>query len=79
VEKSGIKVPMKKTKEFEVAEEFQQKLDTMPELKLAFEALTPGRQRGYLLHFGQPKQAKTREARVEKSIEAILNGKGLDD
>lgn len=79
VEKSGIKVPMKKTKEFEVAEEFRQKLDTMPELKLAFEALTPGRQRGYLLHFGQPKQAKTREARVEKSIEAILNGKGLDD
>ncbi len=79
VEKAGIKVPMKKTKEFEVAEEFQQKLDTMPELKLAFEALTPGRQRGYLLHFGQPKQAKTREARVEKSIEAILNGKGLDD
>jgi len=79
VEKSGIKVPMNKTKEFEVAEEFRQKLDTMPELKLAFEALTPGRQRGYLLHFGQPKQAKTREARVEKSIEAILNGKGLDD
>jgi uncharacterized protein YdeI (YjbR/CyaY-like superfamily) len=79
VEKAGIKVPMKKTKEFEVAEEFQQKLDEMPELKLAFKALTPGRQRGYLLHFAQPKQAKTREARVEKSIEAILNGKGLDD
>lgn len=79
VEKAGIKVPMKKTKEFEVAEEFQKKLDEMPELKLAFEALTPGRQRGYLLHFAQPKQSKTREARVEKSIEAILNGKGLDD
>lgn len=79
VETAGIKVPMKKTKEFEVVIEFQQKLETMPELKLAFEALTPGRQRGYLLHFAQPKQSKTREARVEKSIEAILNGKGLDD
>jgi uncharacterized protein YdeI (YjbR/CyaY-like superfamily) len=79
VEKAGLKVPMKKTKEFEVPDEFQQKLDAMPELKLAFEALTPGRQRGYLLHFGQPKQSKTRIARIEKSIEAILNGKGLDD
>jgi uncharacterized protein YdeI (YjbR/CyaY-like superfamily) len=59
--------------------EFQVQLDEMPELKTAFEALTPGRQRGYLLHFSSAKQAKTRESRVEKCIPKILEGKGLDD
>jgi uncharacterized protein YdeI (YjbR/CyaY-like superfamily) len=79
VEKAGLKVEFKKPTEFAVAEEFQYKLDHIPALKKAFEALTPGRQRGYLLHFSQPKQSKTREARVEKYIPKILNGKGLDD
>lgn len=79
VEKAGLKVELKKTKEFVIAEEFQSKLDAVPVLKTAFEALTPGRQRAYLLYFLQPKQAKTREARVEKYIPQILNGKGLDD
>ncbi|RWY50362.1 YdeI/OmpD-associated family protein [Mucilaginibacter gilvus] len=79
VEKAGLKVDLKKTKEFAVPEEFQTKLDGTPGLKAAFEALTPGRQRGYLLHFSQPKQAKTREARAEKYIPQILSGKGIDD
>lgn len=79
VEKSGLKVEMKKTTDFAVSEEFQAKLDEHPVLKKAFEALTPGRQRAYLLHFSQPKQAKTREARIEKCMEAILNGLGLND
>lgn len=79
VEKAGLKVPLKKTKEFAVAAEFKVKIDEFPALKAAFEALTPGRQRGYLLYFSAPKQAKTRQARVEKSIPLILNGKGLDD
>jgi uncharacterized protein YdeI (YjbR/CyaY-like superfamily) len=79
IEKAGLKVALKKTAEFQMAEEFQIKLDENPALKTAFEALTPGRQRGYLLHFSQPKQAKTREARVEKNIERIMDGKGLED
>lgn len=79
VEKAGLKVELKKTREFPVADEFQSKLNAIPALKTAFEALTPGRQRGYLLHFAQPKQSKTREARVEKYIPQILAGKGLDD
>lgn len=79
VEKAGLKVEMKKTVEFAMPEEFQAKLDELPALKKAFEALTPGRQRAYLLHFGQPKQVKTREARIEKSMEAIMNGRGLND
>lgn len=79
VEKSGVKVPMKKTTEFEVPEEFQVKLDRMPALKKAFHALTPGRQRAYLLYFSSAKQAKTREARIEKYLDQILDGKGLDD
>lgn len=78
-EKSGIKVPMKKTREFEMPEEFQNKLDENLELKEAFEALTPGRQRAYLLHFSSPKQSKTKEARIEKYIPQILTGKGLND
>ncbi|MBE9463353.1 YdeI family protein [Dyadobacter subterraneus] len=79
VEKAGLKVELKKPSDFVVAEEFQNKLDEKPALKTAFEKLTPGRQRAYLLHFSQPKQSKTREARVEKSIPKILDGKGLDD
>ncbi|PWK18099.1 bacteriocin resistance YdeI/OmpD-like protein [Arcicella aurantiaca] len=62
-----------------MADEFQQKLDENSALKTAFEKLTAGRQRAYLLHFSAPKQAKTREARVEKAMEAILNGKGLNE
>jgi uncharacterized protein YdeI (YjbR/CyaY-like superfamily) len=79
VEKAGLKVNLKKTEDFPVAEEFQYKLNQMPALKTAFNALTPGRQRGYLMHFSSAKQSKTREARVEKSIPQIMNGKGLED
>jgi len=79
VEKSGLKVALKKTKEYEIPEEFQTRLDKNLALKTAFESLTPGRQRGYLLHFSQPKQAKTRAARIEKNLPKILDGKGLED
>jgi len=79
VEKAGLKVEYKKTSEFKIPEEFQNKLDRNKTLKTAFHALTPGRQRAYLFHFSQPKLSKTREARVEKSIKQILKGKGLDD
>jgi uncharacterized protein YdeI (YjbR/CyaY-like superfamily) len=79
VEKAGLKVNLKKTADFTVPAEFQYKLDHIPALKIAFYALTPGRQRGYLFYFSQPKQSKTREARVEKYIPQILSGKGLDD
>lgn len=77
VEKAGLEVDFKKTEEFDIPEEFQEKLDENPDLKKAFEALTPGRQRGYLLHFSGAKQSKTRERRVEKYIPKILDGKGL--
>lgn len=79
IEKAGLKVPLKKTTEFVVVEEFQHKLNAMPALKTAFEELTPGRQRAYLLYFSQPKLAKTRESRVEKYLPKILDRKGLDD
>lgn len=79
VEKAGLKVPLKKTAEFTVAEEFQHKLDTLPALKKAFAALTPGRQRAYLLYFSEPKRPDTRAARVEKCVPLILEGKGLND
>jgi uncharacterized protein YdeI (YjbR/CyaY-like superfamily) len=79
VEKAGLKVSFKETTEFIIVEEFQRKLDEMPALKTAFEALTPGRQRAYLLYFSAPKQSKTRESRVEKCMQRILNGKGLND
>jgi uncharacterized protein YdeI (YjbR/CyaY-like superfamily) len=79
IEKAGRKVDFKTTTEFTVPKEFQARLAERPELKAAFEALTPGRQRGYLLHFSAPKQSKTREARIEKRIPQILDGKGLDD
>ncbi|MBK6979455.1 MAG: YdeI/OmpD-associated family protein [Cytophagaceae bacterium] len=79
VEKAGLKVELKKTKDFEVPQEFQAVLDENSEIKTAFEALTPGRQRAYLFHFGQAKQSKTREDRIEKFIPKILEGKGLED
>jgi uncharacterized protein YdeI (YjbR/CyaY-like superfamily) len=79
VEKVGLKVTFKKPTEFAVAKEFQEKLDRLPALKEAFDALTPGRQRAYLLHFAAPKQSKTRESRVEKCLPQILAGKGLND
>ena len=79
VEKAGLKVKLKKTSDFKIPEEFQNKLDQMPALKTAFKALTPGRQRAYLFHFSQPKQSRTRQSRVEKYMHQILNGKGLDD
>ncbi|MEN0054852.1 MAG: YdeI/OmpD-associated family protein [Mucilaginibacter sp.] len=79
VEKAGLKVNLKSTADYEVPEEFQSKLDRIPALKTAFEALTPGRQRAYLFHFSKPKQSKTREQRVENCIPQILNGKGLND
>jgi len=79
VERAGLKVKLKKTAEFKVPEEFQKKLDKIPALKKAFAALTPGRQKGYLLYFSAAKQAKTRESRIEKYLQHILKGKGLDD
>jgi uncharacterized protein YdeI (YjbR/CyaY-like superfamily) len=79
VEKAGLKVEMKKSTDLVFPEELQQKLDTHPDFKAAFEALTPGRQRAYNLHFSQPKQAQTRTARVEKCMPQILLGKGLND
>ncbi|MDB5002621.1 MAG: hypothetical protein JWQ34_846 [Mucilaginibacter sp.] len=79
IEKAGLKVELKKTAEFNMPTEFQYKLDTIKALKTAFEALTPGRQRAYLLHFSAAKQSTTRLARIEKYMPQILNGKGLDD
>jgi len=79
VEKNGLEVKMKKTTEFKVPEEFKNKLARDPALNTAFHALTPGRQRGYLLYFSAPKQSKTREARIEKCMPQILKGKGLMD
>jgi uncharacterized protein YdeI (YjbR/CyaY-like superfamily) len=79
VEKVGLKVTLKKTSEYPVPLEFQNKLDKIPALKAAFDALTPGRQRAYLFYFSAAKQAKTREARVKKCMPQILKGKGLDD
>jgi uncharacterized protein YdeI (YjbR/CyaY-like superfamily) len=79
VEKAGLKVDFKKSTEFIIPEEFQNKLDEVLALKTAFHALTPGRQRAYLLYFSAPKQAKTRQARVEKCIPQILHGKGLSE
>jgi uncharacterized protein YdeI (YjbR/CyaY-like superfamily) len=79
VEKAGLKVAMKPTAEFAMPDEFQAKLDESPALKTAFEVLTPGRQRAYLLHFAAARQVKTREARIEKCTPQILNGKGLLD
>ncbi len=79
IEKSGLKVELKDTSAFDVPEEFQRRLDDEPTLKRAFEALTPGRQRAYLLHIAGAKQAKTREARIDKCMPLIMEGKGLND
>jgi uncharacterized protein YdeI (YjbR/CyaY-like superfamily) len=79
VERAGLKVTLKRTAEFDIPEEFQSKLDEVPALKSAFDALTPGRQRAYLLHFSSAKQSKTRVSRIEKCMPRIVNGKGLDD
>jgi len=79
VEKAGLQVKLKKTSDFKMPEEFQKKLNKNAALKKAFDALTPGRQRAYIFYFSQPKQSKTREARIEKYMQQILEGKGLDD
>lgn len=79
IEKAGLKVELKKTADFEVVEEFRQKLDELPALRTAFEGLTPGRQRAYLFYFSEAKQAKTRLARVDKYIPHIFSGKGMND
>ena len=79
VEKAGLKVELKKATDYPITEEFKKKLDKIPALKIAFEALTPGRQRGYMLYFSVPKQSKTRESRVETCMQQILKGKGLND
>ena len=79
VEKAGLKVQLKEPEAFNIPEEFQQKLKELPELKTAFDALTPGRQRAYYLHFSAAKQSKTRESRIEKCLPQILAGKGLSD
>jgi uncharacterized protein YdeI (YjbR/CyaY-like superfamily) len=79
LEKAGLKVNFKKTTEFIIPEEFQKKLDEVPALKTAFDTLTPGRQRAYIFYFSAPKQSRTRESRVEKCMQQILNGKGLND
>ena len=79
IEKSGLKVKLKKTSDLKFPQEFQLMLDEFPELKKAFEALSPGRQRAYIYHFSAPKQSKTREARVQKLMPRILSGKGLLD
>ena len=79
VEKSGLKVAYKKTTEFSIPEELEKKFDEDPVFKAAFGALTPGRQRGYLLHFSGAKQSKTRAARIEKFMPKIFEGKGWND
>ncbi|MFC7786917.1 YdeI family protein [Rossellomorea sp. GCM10028870] len=79
VEKAGLQVELKKTEEYTIPEELQTKFDEVPALKTAFEELTPGRQRAYILYFSKAKQSKTRESRIEKYMEHILDGKGLND
>ena len=79
VEKAGLEVNYKKTSDFKIPEEFQKTLEENPGLKAAFEALTPGRRRAYNLYFSAPKQSKTRESRIEKCMQKILDGKGLND
>ncbi|MBC1576560.1 YdeI/OmpD-associated family protein [Listeria seeligeri] len=79
VEAAGLKVEMKRDKEFPIPEELQTRFDELPAFKEAFEALTPGRQRAYLLYFGSPKQSKTRVSRIEKCQEQIFDGLGLND
>ena len=79
LEQAGLKVAFKTVEDFAVAGEFEQKMNEMPDLKKAFDALTPGRRKAYLLHFSAPKQSRTRNARIEKCLEQIFQGKGLND
>ena len=79
VERAGVQVPYKKTEEFDMPDEFKVRLDNDATLKTAFQSLTEGKQRGYLLYFSSAKQSKTRESRIEKHLDKILMGKGLDD
>ena len=79
IEKAGLRVEFKKHSEYEIPEELEKKFREDPELKKAFDALTPGRQRGYYLHFSAPKQSKTREARIEKCRQRIFDGKGFNE
>ncbi|ABC29709.1 uncharacterized protein conserved in bacteria [Hahella chejuensis KCTC 2396] len=79
VEDAGLKVDFKTTEDYAIPEELQEKLDEIPAFKDAFNALTPGRQRGYLLHFSAPKQSKTRASRVARHMQQIMDGKGLND
>jgi uncharacterized protein YdeI (YjbR/CyaY-like superfamily) len=79
VEKAGLKMPLKKTAEYKIPEEFRKRLDKAPALQAAFRALTPGRQRAYLLYFSAARQSRTRESRIEKCVPQILRGKGLND
>ena len=79
IEKKGLKVKLKKTSDYEIPEEFNKRILKSAKLKMAFNSLTPGRQRAYLFYFSQAKQPKTREARIEKYIPKILDGKGLND
>jgi len=78
-EKAGLKVTYKKITEYKIPEELQNKFDGIPALKTAFDALTPGRRRVYIMHFSAPKQSKTREARIEKCVQKIFKGKGFND
>lgn len=79
VEKAGLKVDLKKTSEYVIPEEFQNRLDQMPALKTAFDTLTPGRQRAYIVYFSAAKRPQTRQTRVERCVQRILDGKGLND
>jgi len=79
IEKAGLEVKMKSTSDYTIPEELEIKFKENPDFKTSFQSLTPGRQRGYLFHFAQPKQSKTREARIEKNISRIKNGYGLND
>jgi uncharacterized protein YdeI (YjbR/CyaY-like superfamily) len=79
IQRAGLKVPMKKTSDYPVPPEFQKRLDKSAKLRKAFEALTPGRQRGFLIHFADAKQSKTREARIDKCLPLIMAGKGLHE
>jgi uncharacterized protein YdeI (YjbR/CyaY-like superfamily) len=79
VEQAGLKVEKKEVEQFAVPEELQQQFDANPAFQEAFEALTPGRQRAYLYHFSQPKQSKTKTSRIEKCMQPIMEGKGLND
>lgn len=79
IEKNGLKVEFKKADDYEIPEELQEQFDREPSFEKAFRALTPGRQRGYLLHFAQPKQSATRTSRIEKCMDMIFAGKGLND